>query len=160
VKRIITGSLIGAFALAPLGASLASGEAEQEGVTIEPLVNATIAERVRAQSAGVNLKTDGPKAVLTARITVEPGGSFGWHSHPGPVFVSVADGTFTLRQVENRRCRRHTFGPGEAFVEDGARVHLGENEGTEPVRIFATFLARARTTEFSREEDPPALCVR
>jgi quercetin dioxygenase-like cupin family protein len=160
VKRIITVGLFSAVALAPMGASLASGEAEQTGVTIEPLANATIAERVRAQGAGVNLKTDGPKAVLTARITVEPGGSFGWHSHPGPVFVSVAKGTFTLRQVENRRCRRRTFGPGEAFVEDARRVHLGENEGSEPVRIFATFLARARTTEFSNDEDPPKLCVR
>jgi quercetin dioxygenase-like cupin family protein len=158
MKRIIMAGLIAAFALAPLGASLASGEAEQSGVTIEPLASATIAEKVRAQSAGVNLKTDGAKAILTATVRVEPGASLGWHSHPGPVFVSVAKGTFSLYQVENRRCKQHTFGPGEAFVEQGRRVHLGRNEGSEPVRILATFLARARTTDFTAPEPTPEPC--
>jgi quercetin dioxygenase-like cupin family protein len=158
MKRIIIAGLIAAFAVAPTGASLATGKAEQSGVMIEPLASATIVEKVRAQSAGVNLKTNGPKAILTAAVTIEPGGSLGWHSHPGPVFVSVAKGTFSLHQVENRRCKRRTFGPGEAFVEQGRRVHLGRNGGSEPVRVLATFLARARTSEFTQRESPPDAC--
>ena len=96
--------------------------------------------------------------MLTASITVEPGGSFGWHSHPGPVQVAVTSGTFSLLQVESRRCRKHTFGPGDGFVEDGGRVHDGRNEGSEPVRLYATFLARAGTTEFSQPEPTPKPC--
>jgi quercetin dioxygenase-like cupin family protein len=134
------------------------GHEHQAGVTIEPLASAEIVSRVRAEGNGIQLRTNGPKATLTARITVEPDGSFGWHSHPGPVLVAVERGTFALTQVESGRCRTHRFGPGEAFVEDGGRVHLGRNDGGERVRIFATFLARAGTTEFSRPEPVPAEC--
>jgi hypothetical protein len=73
--------------------------------------------------------------MLTESITGDPGGSLGWHSHPGPVQVAVTSGTFSLHQVETRRCNKHTFGPGDAFVEDGGRVHLGRNERSEPVHI-------------------------
>jgi quercetin dioxygenase-like cupin family protein len=169
MKRVITAGVIGALAVAGIAASApamgpadphtsAGGHGSQPGVTIEPLASATILEKVRDQSAGINLRTDGRKAMLTASITVEPGGSFGWHSHPGPVFVAVTKGAFTLHQVENQRCRRRVFGPGDAFVEDGERVHLGVNEGSEPVRIFATFLAREGTTRFSQDESPPGAC--
>jgi quercetin dioxygenase-like cupin family protein len=174
VRRSITAGLIGVVVLAAIGASAlatgggkhqssghaqhASGHLHQSGVTIEPLAHATIGEKVRAEGVGIQLRTNGPKDMLTASITVDPGGSFGWHSHPGPVQVAVVSGTFSLTQVENGRCRTHAFGPQDAFVEDGGRVHLGQNDGSEPVRLFATFLARAGTTEFSRPEPTPKPC--
>jgi quercetin dioxygenase-like cupin family protein len=130
----------------------------QPGVTIKPLALATFGESVRAGSGGIQLRTDGPKVMMTASIAVEPGGSFGWHSHPGPVQVAVKRGTFSLVRVENQRCRTRTFGPGDAFVENGGRVHLGHNEGPRPVRIFATFLAPAGTTDFSKDEETPEVC--
>jgi quercetin dioxygenase-like cupin family protein len=168
VRRNITAGLVCVVGLAGIGASaLATGSGthrpsghahHQSGVVIEPLAHATIGEKVRAEGVGIQLRTNGPKDVLTASITVEPGGSFGWHSHPGPVQVAVTSGTFSLLQVESRRCRKHTFGPGDGFVEDGGRVHDGRNEGSEPVRLYATFLARAGTTAFSQPEPTPKPC--
>jgi quercetin dioxygenase-like cupin family protein len=136
----------------------ARGHDPMAGVTIEPLASAEIGAEVRAEGNGIQLRTNGPKAMLTARITLEPGGSFGWHSHPGPVLVAVDRGTFSLTQVESRRCKTHRFGAGEAFVEDGGRVHLGRNATGERVRVFATFLASAGTTTFSRPEATPEAC--
>jgi quercetin dioxygenase-like cupin family protein len=153
--------LVCAVPLAAVAAAAAApngGHEHQAGVTIEPLASAQIGTAVRAEGNGIQLRTNGPKAMLTARITVEPDGSFGWHSHPGPVLVAVERGTFSLTQVEHGRCRTHRYGPGEAFVEDGGRVHLGRNAGGERVRVFATFLARAGTTEFSRPEPIPKPC--
>jgi quercetin dioxygenase-like cupin family protein len=168
VKRIITASLVGVIAAAGLGASAPAGNdreqagghrhAQATGVTIEPLAHSTIAEEVRAGGNGISLKTDGAKDVLTVRVTVAPGGTFGWHSHPGPVIVSVTKGAFALHQVENGRCKRREFGAGDAFVEPGARVHLGQNEGSKPVRLYATFLARTGTTEFTQGEPVPDQC--
>jgi quercetin dioxygenase-like cupin family protein len=145
-------------AVAATAAAADGGHEHQEGVTIEPLASAEIGSAVRAEGNGIQLRTNGPKATLTARVTVEPGGSFGWHSHPGPVLVAVERGTFSLTQVESGSCRTQRFGPGNAFVEDGGRVHLGRNAGGERVRIFATFLARAGTTEFSKPEPIPEAC--
>jgi len=150
---------LAALAAVAVTATAAGGAHEhQSGVTVEPLALAQTGAKLRAEGNGIQLRTNGPKAMMTARITVEPGGSFGWHSHPGPVLVAVERGTFSLTQVENRRCKTHRFGPGEAFVEDGGRVHLGRNESGEKVRIFATFLARAGTTTFSRPEATPGAC--
>jgi quercetin dioxygenase-like cupin family protein len=163
MKRTITAGLIGAIALATAalashGDTSAGGHAQQPGVTVKQLALATIGERVRAGAGGIQLRTDGPKVMMTASITLEPGASLGWHSHPGPVQVAVTRGRFSLVRVENRRCRTRTFGPGEAFVENGRRVHLGRNAGSEPVRLIATFLAPAGTTAFSQPEETPEPC--
>jgi quercetin dioxygenase-like cupin family protein len=160
MKRIVTAGLVGAVAAAGVGATALAtgGHAQPDGVAIEPLAHSTIGEKVRSGGSGVAIRTKGPRDMLTAAITVEPGASFGWHSHPGPVLVAVTEGRFTLRRVENRRCRTRTFGPGQAFVEDGERVHLGSNEGSERVRIYATFFARVGTTMFTRGEDVPEAC--
>jgi quercetin dioxygenase-like cupin family protein len=146
---------IAAFAASALGAG---GHGQPSGVSIKPLAHATIGEKVRARGAGIQLRTNGPRDVLTASIAVQPKGSFGWHSHPGPVLVSVERGTFSLTQVEKGSCRTHLFRAGDAFVEDGGRVHLGKNAGPEPVRITATFLAHVGTTEFSKPEAIPEPC--
>jgi hypothetical protein len=49
-------------------------------------------------------------------------------------------------------------GPGDAFVEPGADVHLGRNEGAEPVELNAIFLAPTGTTEFVKPQQQPKAC--
>jgi quercetin dioxygenase-like cupin family protein len=39
------------------------------------------------------------------QITVQPGGFTGWHSHPGPAFVTVAQGTFTYYEGDDESSR-------------------------------------------------------
>ena len=47
---------------------------------------------------------------------------------------------------------------GQGFIEDGGDVHLARNEGTTPVQLYVTFLARPGTTEFLTEVPAPAGC--
>ena len=96
--------------------------------------------------------------MLVTSIVVDPGGSFGWHTHPGPVLVSVASGTLSLYHAEHRRCHRDTVTAGQGFIEDGGDVHLARNEGTTPVQLYVTFLAPTGTTEFLTEVAAPAAC--
>ena len=162
MKRLIT--LVAAAGLAALALVwvVALGGTDRRsqppGVTITPLVHATIGDRVRASSAGIRIRTRGPKDMLVASILVEPGGSFGWHSHPGPVFVGVESGTLALYMAHQGHCRRTSVGPGQAFVEDGGAVHLARNEGSTPIQIYATFLARRGTQSFLTEELVPRAC--
>jgi hypothetical protein len=39
----------------------------------------------------VSLTKDASRTVV-ARITVQPGAQFPWHTHPGPVFVNITQG--------------------------------------------------------------------
>jgi quercetin dioxygenase-like cupin family protein len=128
------------------------------GVTIDPLVQARIGHAVRVHSDGIRIRTKPRRELLTASITVDPGGSFGWHTHPGPVIVALASGTLTLYEIHHRRCDRERITPGKAFIEDGGHLHLARNEGTEPVRIFATFLAATGTDEFLTPKPDPGVC--
>jgi quercetin dioxygenase-like cupin family protein len=138
----------------------AKAAAGPSGVTIDPLVHATITDPVHVNGAGIRIRTKRPRDVLGTKITVAPGGSFGWHTHPGPVLVAVASGTLSLFEPHHHRkgCSKEIVGPGQAFIEDGGHVHNARNEGSEPVQIYATFLARPGTTEFLTTVPDPGTC--
>ena len=57
------------------------------------------------------------------------GGSFGWHSHPGPSFVIVKSGTATVYLGADPSCKPHRFRSGSGFVDRGLDVHAVRNEG-------------------------------
>jgi quercetin dioxygenase-like cupin family protein len=128
------------------------------GVVIDPLVHATVPDAVRVNSAGIKIRTKGPRDLLGTLITVAPGGTFGWHTHPGPVLVAIASGTLSLYEAHHHGCAKRRVGPGQAFIEDGGHVHLARNEGSEPVKVYATFLARTGTTDFLKPARDPGTC--
>jgi quercetin dioxygenase-like cupin family protein len=164
IKRL---GLLLAIATAALGALAAaaiamvaddSGPAGPTGVHITPLSKGTLASGVHAKAAGIEITTNGRKDILVTKITVDPGGSFGWHSHPGPVLVTVGKGTLTVFDATKHGCQRSTVASGDAFIEDGHHVHLARNEGSARVELNATFLARPGTTEFLKTEPEPPGC--
>jgi quercetin dioxygenase-like cupin family protein len=128
------------------------------GVHITPLAQAGLGTKVRAHSQGIAVRTKGPRAMLVTKIIVDPGGTFGWHTHPGPVLVALAQGTLTVFESHHGHCMRSTVKAGDGFVEDGGHVHLARNQGSEPVRLYATFLAKNGTSEFLTTVPRPKGC--
>jgi quercetin dioxygenase-like cupin family protein len=129
-----------------------------QGVHITPLSKGTIGSSVHAKAAGIEITTHGRKDILITAITVDAGGSFGWHTHPGPVLVAVASGTLSLYEPHHGRCPKRSVRAGHGFIEGGGDVHLARNEGSQPVQIYATFLARTGTTKFLTTVPEPAGC--
>jgi quercetin dioxygenase-like cupin family protein len=86
-----------------------------------------------------NLPRDA-SSVIFAKVTWEPEGTSGWHTHPGPVVVSVAEGELEL--VNERDCVVRTYTAGEAFVDPGqGNVHIATNPSrTDRAVAYATFL--------------------
>ena len=66
-------------------------------------------------------------ALLENRIA--PGGTFGWHSHPGPSLVIIKTGALTLYRGDDPDCTQQLFEAGSRFVDEGGVVHLVRNEG-------------------------------
>jgi quercetin dioxygenase-like cupin family protein len=155
---------VGAAAVAAFATTAAAipgrstGPDHPHGIHIIPLSNATIPSKVHVHSAGIKIDTSGPREMLVTSITVDPGGSFGWHTHPGPVLVAVSKGTLTLYQPERGRCARSSVPAGQGFIEDGGDVHLARNEGSDPVELNAIFLARTGTTQFLTSVPEPPGC--
>ena len=163
-KLVCALAVFGATGLGGVAAAAKSngdggGSAGPTGVHLTPLSDATIAASVHATGAGAKLDTRGPEQVLVTAITVDPGGSFGWHSHPGPVLVTVSKGTLVLYHAERHRCVRMPYSAGQGFVETGGMVHLARNETTGPVELNATFLARPGTKDFLVPEAQPSACA-
>jgi quercetin dioxygenase-like cupin family protein len=161
-STLVGGAAVVAAAVVGVAATVAlagpSRSAEPSGVQITPLAQGTIGSKVHADSAGISIRTKGPRAMLVTSITVDPGGSFGWHTHPGPVLVAMSKGTLTVYHADGSRCVRSTVTAGQAFVEDGRDVHLARNEGSAPVELNAIFLARTGTTEFLTTVPQPKGC--
>ena len=99
-------------------------------------VSLQVKRKMSGQGADVlNLKDAGH--VVTARLVVQPGAAFPWHTHPGPVIVSVAEGELVYQQASD--CVEHIYGAQEAFVDPGPKVHTAWNPGGEETVLVATF---------------------
>jgi quercetin dioxygenase-like cupin family protein len=121
------------------------------GVTVEPVAAARVARDFRI------LQGDG-LGVVIARFTIDPGGTTGWHTHPGQALVAVQSGELTLYRSVDGECRRRTFGPGEGFVEIPPIVHIAKNEGDVPL-VFGATLFRIPASGVTRIDQPdPGVC--
>lgn len=90
----------------------------------------------------VDLHLRGPVDLVFTTSTIEPGGSTGWHSHPGPLLVAVQSGALTRYDADGRA---RVLRPGDSLVEPAGEryVHLGVNHGTEAVVLGATYVLPA-----------------
>jgi quercetin dioxygenase-like cupin family protein len=124
--------LAGAIALLG-GAALATPPA---GQTTEVLARGS-AGRLHVKHEGVRLKTRRKVDVAVATITFAPGGSSGWHHHPGLVVVVVRSGTVTFY---DKRCHAEVHNAGDVFVESSDSPGLAKNRGTTDAVVEATFI--------------------
>jgi len=98
-----------------------------EGVEVETLSQATV---------------DGQDYV-TKQITIAPGGSTGWHWHPGRVFGVIREGTLTHDMAN---CTEDGSYPAGSPVTEGTgpdNVHIGRNIGPDPVVMWVSYIVPA-----------------
>jgi quercetin dioxygenase-like cupin family protein len=84
------------------------------------------------------LKTHGLTDLYVVNNTIAPGGTTGWHSHPGPSLILVTAGTVTNYASDAPNCAPETYTAGQGFVDPGGSdVHMLRNEGTVPAQTIA-----------------------
>jgi quercetin dioxygenase-like cupin family protein len=157
LKRIhvvaATVGLVGVGAFAPV--ALAS---PPSGFTPTLLVKADFDETARVNSDRIKFQTKDPTDVAVQQIVFEPGGSSGWHHHPGIVIVAVKSGSVTVWDSD---CNRKTYGPGlpngAVFVESGDEPGLVTSAGG--ATSYATFVAPSADPPAFRIEDRPPPCA-
>ncbi|MGH4026754.1 MAG: cupin domain-containing protein [Pseudonocardiaceae bacterium] len=90
----------------------------------------------------IELDNRGPTDVVVRHIVIEPGGSTGWHYHPGEVLAVVTKGTLT-RTLHD--CSEQVDPAGQAFVESAGKdhIHIGRNRGPDPVELIVTYVLPA-----------------
>ena len=88
-------------------------------------------------------------------VTVEPGASSGWHTHPGPEYSIVKAGEIVLERAPD--CKPITLKAGQGFFTPGKTAHMAHNEGKEPAEIYVTYTVPAGTTVL--RDDADAACT-
>lgn len=72
------------------------------------------------------VEIEDPSEVVMAKVTLEPGASVGWHSHPGPAIVVIASGELTIVRASD--CARFTYREGQSFIDPGhGNEHIAFN---------------------------------
>jgi quercetin dioxygenase-like cupin family protein len=146
------------IALAAVGTAIAT---MPWGIAVTTFVRATIAGNkpnggVKASADHVELHTKGATDVAMQTITSPPGGSSGWHSHPGVVVVAVQSGTVTLYDHE---CHTTQYGPGQAFLEVGDVPLLVRNNTTSDAVLYVTLIFPKSATSLRIDKPQPANCA-
>ncbi|HEU4320936.1 MAG TPA: cupin domain-containing protein [Acidimicrobiia bacterium] len=84
------------------------------------------------------INSSDPSRTVVARLTIQPGAQFPWHTHPGPVLVNVAQGELVYVQADD--CVERSYPGGTAFVDPGrGNVHTAFNPTAGVTVVVATF---------------------
>jgi quercetin dioxygenase-like cupin family protein len=100
-------------------------------------------------------RTKGASDVYVQSNVWQPGGSTGWHTHPGHSLIIVTAGEVTAYEGDDRKCRPTVYSQGMGFVDPGGdHVHNLRNEGTVEARTIAVQLIPADATRRIDAESP------
>ena len=109
------------------------------GVTTKILGSGTTLAGFTIHADGIKVESTDAAGVTVAHLTFAPGGTTGWHAHPGPVLVIVTTGSVTKYSAQD--CTAHTYTAGQAFVEHGPTdENLVRNDGSVPAETLVTFI--------------------
>jgi len=88
------------------------------------------------------------------QLTIAPGGHTGWHTHPGPTFVAVAEGEGTLYHGMSG-CPSFKYAVGAGFMQPPTEVHNMRNEGSTPLVLWAFYALPPGTANAAIRIDQP-----
>jgi Cupin domain len=138
-------SLLAAMMLLGLAAFVAITKAEPpSGVTPTLLARGTYdAFKVRSDQQGpIDFKAEAksPIDIVVRQHDYAVGSTTGWHSHPGPVFITVTQGTLTYYEYDDPTCTPHVVTAGQGFVDTGSG-HVVRNESGQPAQDISVITA-------------------
>jgi hypothetical protein len=87
-----------------------------------------IHEHAHDKGWSVELEVQGATDFVEQDVMLAPGGFSGWHSHPGPVLITVKSGTAT----------------GSAFIEPANAHHYVANKGSDNLNWAPTSFPEGR----------------
>jgi len=136
------------------------------GVTrANPAVGVTPTLLARGTYDSYDVKTDAHSAidfkaktkeatdVVVQRHDFAAGATTGWHQHPGPIFITVTQGTLTFYERDDPTCSPHVVTAGHGYVDTGDG-HIGRNETSAPAQDVAVAIAPVGAP-FRAELDAP-----
>ena len=100
-------------------------------------------------------KTKGMSDLYVQSNVWQPGGTSGWHTHPGHSLITVVEGTVTAYDADDPECKPRVYEKGMGFVDTGdGHVHNLRNEGGVEARTITVQLLPAGAARRIDVEQP------
>jgi quercetin dioxygenase-like cupin family protein len=150
MRRAIVLVAVGVTVIAlVVGAALAT---PPSGATTTLIVRATLG-KFEEQNQGIEVESKQRSADLAiVRVVLEPGGSTGWHHHPGVGPTAVKRGAVTFYEAD---CDKTVYTAGEGFFESHDEPMLVKNRGDRKAVFYVAFIIPTSTPpEGLRIDDP------
>jgi quercetin dioxygenase-like cupin family protein len=108
----------------------------------------------------VRLEAEQPVDVATQIVRFQPGGSSGWHTHPGPVFFTVRTGTLTVYEGNDASCQPVLFTAGTGAVEAATKhhIHMVRNETGSVAEAVVTYIVPEGANPLRTDLPNPGNC--
>lgn len=128
--------LVGAAVATPPSGIISALPVKARG-TLEPTTGDNV---VVNSKSGVHVKTKGSVDLVTQEIVIGPGGHTGWHSHPGPVLVTVKQGSLQLIYADDSSCQGVVYQAGDSFIDRGDELaHIARAAVAGETILWATY---------------------
>ena len=86
------------------------------------------------------IQVNDAEETVIQQIVMAPGGTTGWHSHPGPVVVLITAGQMSFYDGDDPTCTVRTYSAGQSFIDSGqGHVHIARNEGSVNLELWAAY---------------------
>jgi quercetin dioxygenase-like cupin family protein len=150
MRRTILLVAVGVTVLAlVVGVALAT---PPKDATTNIIARATLG-KFEAHNDGIQVASERRSADLAiVRVVIEPGGSTGWHHHPGVGPAAVKSGAVTFYDED---CEKTVYKAGEGFLESHDEPMLVRNRGNSKAVFYVAFIIPTSTTEEGLRIDDP-----
>ena len=81
-----------------------------------------------------------PVDIVVRQHDYDPHSTTGWHTHPGPVFITVTKGQLTYYELNDPTCTPHVVTAGQGVVDSGGG-HIVRNETDLPAQDISVITA-------------------
>ena len=100
-------------------------------------------------SDNISIQRSEPSDFHIQQLTIDPGATSGWHTHPGPEYSVVKSGEVVLER--SPACAPVTVKAGEGFFTPGGMPHMAHNDSTAPTELYVTYTVPAGTTNLRQD---------
>jgi hypothetical protein len=127
------------------------------GVTPTVIGRATYNAFDLQSDLGFAAQAKSPLDIVVRTHDYAPGSSTGWHSHPGPVFITVTEGEVTFYEGDDPTCTPKVVSKGHGYVDTG-RGHIGRNESGAPAKDVTVIFAPVGNSFRAELDHPNTAC--
>jgi quercetin dioxygenase-like cupin family protein len=107
------------------------------------------------EAFNAELETEGAANFIVQEVKFSPGGTTGWHTHPGILLLSLAADSGSVDWYD-AKCAKHVYNAGDSWTE-GTTLHDVVNNSSLDAHFLVTYVVAKGINK--RTDQPAPACA-